>query len=154
MRGTAGWRKQVSKATTVIEGYVARDAELVFTDSGIARLNVSVPHTPRKFNKDTNEWEDAGETLWTQFTLWREEAQAFAELLTKGTQIRVEGEPSLREWSSGDKSGTNHELKFARVSIIPKVERARRGGNASQTPPAPAGDVWGAGNGSTEDVPW
>lgn len=142
----------MSKATINIEGYLSRDPELAFTQGGDAYLPLSVPHTPRKLNKDTQQWEDAGDTLWVQATLWREAAEQYAPLLRKGTMVRIEGEPVMRAWSSGEKSGVNLEVKFARVSMFPKKPEAGTGGQwqggaqagqgGPQTPNAGAGDTW------------
>ena len=46
-----------------ITGNLGQDPELRFIPSGKAVCTVSVGDTPRKFNRDTNAWEDAGETL-------------------------------------------------------------------------------------------
>lgn len=139
----------MSRASIEVEGFIAQDAQIKFTDSGKAFLSVSVPHTPRRKNRDTGEWEYAGDTLWTQFTLWREDAEAFAPLLVKGTRIRVEGEPTLREWVSGDRHGAQLEIRNPRVSIIPP--------KGSERPQGPRGAVnvsnVGSGTGFDQNGP-
>jgi single-strand DNA-binding protein len=132
----------MSKATLEIEGYVAQTPELKFSQSGDALLNVTVPHTPRRKNRDTGEFEDAGETLWVRFTLWREDAYRYADLLVKGTHVTVAGEPELRKWENGDKHGADLQIKFPRVSIIPPKGSNDR---ANTSPSAVSGnDSWNA----------
>ncbi len=128
----------MSKAVLTVEGYLSKDAQLARTNSGDAYLNLSVAHTPRKKNRDTGEWEDAGDTLWVQFTLWREDAEVFAPYAVKGTLVRVEGEPQLQAWEAIGKSGVNLELRFPRASIVPRQARDRGQGARS----APTGDPW------------
>jgi single-strand DNA-binding protein len=130
----------MSKAMIQIEGYLSNDPKSG-QHGGDDWVSFSVPHTPRRLNKQSQQWEDAGDTLWVSVTLWRDDAQRFTDHLRKGTQVRVEGEPVLRAWESGGKSGVNLEVKFPRVSIVPpKVEQA----------PAASTDVWntpqGGGN--------
>lgn len=137
----------MSKATMAVEGFLSKDAQVGRTQSGDAFLNLSVGHTPRRKNRDSGEWEDAGDTLWVGFTLWRDEAEAFEQYATKGTLVRIEGEPSLRTWESNGKSGTSLELKFARAAVVPRAARGvqARGQVADEPWSAPA-----ASGGSTE----
>lgn len=139
----------MSQARVEIEGYVSQDAELRFTESGKALLNVSVPHNQRRKNQ-AGEWESVGDTLWVRFTLWDDDAHRYAELLVKGAHVVVSGIPEVRVWESGDKHGANLEVKFPRVSIVPSKD-AR---NAPERPQEPAGDVWGApeGGGFGDDL--
>ena len=53
-----------------ITGNLGQDPELRFIASGKAVCTISVGDTPRRFNKDTNKWEDAGETLWLRCSIW------------------------------------------------------------------------------------
>lgn len=134
-------------ATMKVAGYLSRDPELRYTPQGDAVLGLSVPFTPRKMNKQTNQWEDAGPTLWVQASLWREQAELFADKLAKGTAVIVEGVPSLRSWESNGKSGVNLELRFAQVSIVPTAPR-RDAGHAPQAEqwaaPSNDADAWAA----------
>lgn len=43
-------------ASFTVTGYASRDPELRFTPSGTAVANVDVPWTPRRFNRNTNQW--------------------------------------------------------------------------------------------------
>lgn len=140
----------MSKATMTVEGFLSKDAQIGRTQSGDAYLNLSVAHTPRRKNRETNEWEDAGDTLWVGFTLWREEAEAFASYAEKGTFVRVEGEPFLRTWESNGKSGTSLELKFARAAVVPRAPRG--GGRAAATPAAE--EPWATPTNYDSDTPF
>lgn len=106
-----------------VRGYVSREPGLRHTQQGDKVLGISVPYTPRRFDKNRDEWVDAGPTLWTQAALWGADAEAFDGKLAKGTFVVVEGEPVLRTWEKDGRTGTNLELKFAQVSIVPAPPR-------------------------------
>ena len=139
----------MSNASIVIEGYLSSDPKVGSTQSGDNYAGFSVAHTPRRKNRDTNEWEDAGDTLWVNVTLWREDADRFAAHLVKGVQVRVEGEPILRDWESNGKSGKNLEIKFPKVSIIPA-----KGAQQSHAPVSQPADTWATPSIPTEEVPF
>lgn len=128
----------MSKATIQVEGFLANDGRTGQTNSGDQYLNLSVAHTPRRKNRDTGQWEDAGETLWVQFTLWRDEAEAFAPHAVKGTLVRVEGEPTIRFYDKNGQTAANVDVKFARASVIPRQASQDRSGQ----PTAASGDGW------------
>lgn len=142
------------QATTKIAGYLSRDPELRYTQHGDAVLGLSVPFTPRKRNKQTNEWEDAGPTLWVQAALWREQAELFADKLAKGTAVILEGEPALRVWEKDGKHGSNLELKFAQVSIVPTAPRRQDAAPADWAPQADPADAWATPGAFGDDTPF
>ncbi|MDR6868474.1 single-strand DNA-binding protein [Microbacterium resistens] len=125
------------KAEMEVVGYLPRDPELRYTrETNEAVLGLSVPFTPRRKNRQSGEWEDAGATLWVKASLWGDQAELYAEKLAKGTAVRVSGVPVLRPWEANGKSGVDLELRFAEVSIIPT--RPRQGAD-----PRPAEeDAW------------
>lgn len=140
------------QATMKVAGYLSRDPELRYTPQGDAVLGLSVPFTPRKLNRQTNEWEDAGPTLWVQASLWREQAELFASKLAKGTAVVIEGVPQLREWEANGKHGANLEIRFAQVSIVPTAPR-QPGGQQSAPQGDPA-DAWATPGAFGDDTPF
>ena len=73
-----------------VVGNLTADPELRFTPSGAGVANFTIASTPRKFNRQTNEWED-GDTLFTRCSLWREPGENVAESLTKGMRVIAQG---------------------------------------------------------------
>lgn len=111
----------MSKATLTIEGFVAKDPELG-NHQGKAVTNVSVAHTPRRLNKQTNQWEDAGATLWVQASFWEQDAEAIVGTVAKGTLVTITGQPELRVFQKQD--GTTDaalSLKFGTLGVIPRA---------------------------------
>ncbi len=69
-----------------IAGNLTSDPELRFTNSGVAVANFTVASTPRKYNSQTNQWED-GDALFLRCNIWRQAAENVAESLTKGARV-------------------------------------------------------------------
>lgn len=142
-------------ADITLTGNLGSDSEMSFTPNGKAKLEFSVGDTPRRLNRDTNQWEDAGETTWWRVTEWGDKAEALVEVLRKGTKVLVTGTAGVRTFDKKDGSkGFSAEIKPRQIAIIPKPQR-----NAANTPPAqqssqgwggqqqtaPAADPWGGG---------
>lgn len=88
--------------TMTITGWAAADAQIRYTPSGTMLATVSVPFTPRRRVPETGQWEDAGETIWVDVTVWGDAAERFAAAVTKGTPITATGRPRLRSWAAGN----------------------------------------------------
>lgn len=130
------------------------DPELRFTPSGQAVANVRLGANGRKFNKQTNEWEDAGE-CWLNGAIWGQEAENVAESLERGMLVMVTGRLETRKYQT--REGEDRlsvdvtifsiapSLKYATAKVS-KVERSQGGGNQSQSSQSapPADDPWAA----------
>ena len=129
----------MSKATLTVEGFVAKDPEVRYHE-GKAVVNVSVPHTPRKLNKQSNQWEDAGPTLWVQASFWERDAEAIAAVVRKGSLVTITGQPELNVYTKQD-GGVDAQLrlKFGTLAVIPREEHEPRASSS----PAQA-DSWSA----------
>lgn len=87
-----------------VVGNVVNDPELRFTPSGAAVCNFRIASTPRKFNRQTNQWEDQ-EALFLTVNVWRDAAENVAETLSKGMRAIVTGQ--LRQRSYQTREGEN-----------------------------------------------
>jgi single-strand DNA-binding protein len=124
-------------STATITGRLTSDSEMRFLPSGVAQLTFSVADNHRK--KQGDDWVDDGASFW-RVTLWRQDAETYVELLTKGTEVVVTGEPRIREFEGRDGTkGKSAEIDRATVGI--RKRPARVGGT-----PAPrstgADDPW------------
>ena len=61
-----------------VTGNLTSDPELRFTTNGAAVANFTIASTPRKFDRQSNEFKD-GETLFMRCSVWREAAENVAE---------------------------------------------------------------------------
>ncbi|MBO2461571.1 single-stranded DNA-binding protein [Actinomadura violacea] len=139
--------------TLTIVGNLARDPDLKFTSSGVAKADFTVASTPR-FYKD-GEWKD-GETLWMRCTAWKRQAENAAETLRQGMRVIVTGRLKQRSYETreGEKR-TVFELEAEEIgpslrSATAKVDRARR-----DSPSQPADDPWAnTPAGGSDDPPF
>ncbi len=136
-------------ATTTVLGNLTGPIELRFTQAGKALANVTVAVNEKKFNRQTNQYED-GETWFARGTLWGSLAENAANSLSKGD--RVVGSARIRQRDWEDKEGNKRssvevefdsfgpDLRFATATVT----RAQNGGNGGsswhtapeQSPPA------------------
>ena len=82
---------------TTLIGYLGKDA-LIKEVSGRTVINFSVAHSEKFKN---NEGVQIEKTLWVECAYWSEKT-AVAQFLKKGTQVYVEGQPSVDTYTSAD----------------------------------------------------
>lgn len=128
----------MSNQITVV-GNVVRDPELKFTATGKAVTTFTVAQTPRKFNRETNEWVDASDTNYFRCTIWDSPAENVAETLQTGNRVIVTGTLSTRTYK--DKEQVEHtttnnltvdevgpSLRYS-TAVVTKAQRNGGGGN-------------------------
>lgn len=118
-----------------VVGNIVADPELRFTPAGAAVANFRVASTPRRYNSQTNQWED-GEAMFLTCNVWRQAAENVAETLSKGMRIIVTGR--LKQRSFQTREGENRtvfeidvdevgpSLKYATAQVN---RNSREGGN-------------------------
>jgi single-strand DNA-binding protein len=84
-----------------ISGNLVADPELRFTPGGDAVAAFTVASTPRKYNGETQSWED-GDTLFLRGNVWRKAAENAAESLQKGMRVIVIGHLIQRTYENND----------------------------------------------------
>ena len=127
--------------TITVVGNVVADPELRFTPAGAAVANFRVASTPRRFNSQTNQWED-GEAMFLTCNVWRQAAENVAETLTKGMRVIVNGR--LRQRSYQNRDGENRtvfeievdevgpSLRYASASVSRNPREGGQGGFGGQ----------------------
>ncbi|PJN40492.1 single-stranded DNA-binding protein [Streptomyces sp. CB02959] len=110
------------ETTITMTGNVVADPELRFTPSGAAVCNFRMANTPRKFNRQTNEWED-GEPLFLAVAVWRQQAEHVAESITRGMRVIVTGRLTQRQYEDREgKTRSSYEIQADEVA--PSLLRA------------------------------
>ena len=134
-------------ALLTLDGNITADPELRYTQAGVPVSTFNVATTPRRLNRDTQQWEDAGATLFLRVNVWREQAEHVAATLRKGNAVQVIGRLVSRPWQ--DKDGNDRvsteveadivslDLRRQRVDAA-NVQRVRR----EQPGDAAAGSDW------------
>ena len=148
----------MSTATITIEGWTAKPAELKFTPSGQAVLEILVPVTPQKKN-DQGKYEDVpgATTAWYRCSLWGKQAEALQ--IDKSTQVQIVGILKPRDWEKDGATRTSLEVTVKSIGILrePKGASGSSGGHQrptnQQVNSGPKDDPWGTQGGNFPDEP-
>ena len=133
--------------TITVVGNITGDPELRFTPSGAAVANFTIASTPRKFDKQANEWKD-GETLFMRCSIWRDAAENVAESLTRGTRVIAQGRLVQRSYET--KEGEKRTVVEMEVDEVgPSLRYASAKVNRTQRQGQPQG-----AQGRAQDDPW
>lgn len=134
----------MNDTTLTMVGTLVDDPELRFLSSGAAVAKFRIANTPRKFDKDTNQWVDLkDQTLFMSCNIWRQTAENVAEGLKRGDRVVVIGR--LRQRSYETREGEKRtvielecdevaaSLKFASVTSnrMKRSSGSQPGGNSS-----------------------
>ena len=124
-----------------VTGNLTSDPELRFTTNGAAVANFTIASTPRKFDRQANEFKD-GETLFMRCSVWREAAENVAESLHRGTRVIAQGRLESRSYET--KEGEKRTvMELAVDEIGPSLKKA----TAQVTKNAPKNGGGFGGNG-------
>lgn len=139
-------------------GVVATVPNHIVTSEGLPITSFRLASSQRKFNRSTQSWEN-GDTNWFTVTAFRQLATNIAACVSKGDRIVVSGRLSVRDWESGDRSGTvvevdadavGHDLTWGTATFSRTVKRS---GPADGQPPAEATEDGGQSAWGEADKP-
>ena len=125
-----------------ITGNLGRDGlgALRFTPSGQAVLGFSIADTPRRRNA-AGEWEDAGDTLWVEVSVWGEDAEALAENHANHRgRVTVTGRLGVRKYDAKD--GTPRTVTTLRADSV-ALHAPRQGPGQGFDAQSNPGGGWG-----------
>ena len=116
-------------------------------------LTISVAENHRRFNKDTQQWEDA-RTDWHRVTMFGPKAEALVDELRKGQRVIVVGDLESRQFETreGEKR-TAWGVKASEVALIPDTRSQSSGGYGAQASPA-AHDPWATPAPNSDEAPF
>lgn len=144
-----------------VRGRLTADVELRFTPSGAGVANFTVASNARKFNKQTNEWENKEAKFW-RCNAWNNGklalAENAAELLKKGDAVIAYGEVETRSYTT--KEGEKRTVDELRIESIGKdlmFHKPAQQGNGFQAPPQqaqPQPNGGGSWAGTPAQDPW
>lgn len=157
--------------TITIIGNTTAEPEIRYTQSGVAVASFTVAVQPRKFNKNTSQWED-GEASFYRCNAWRQLAENIAESIGRGSRVIVQGTIAQRSFETreGEKrtvfevqaDAVGPDLKFATATINrPERSGGQQAQPQQQRPQQPPDDPWatpaparGQQQGLDQDDPW
>ncbi|WP_406711015.1 single-stranded DNA-binding protein [Trueperella pyogenes] len=147
--------------TITITGHLGKDPELKYVGAnGLPVCELSVNATPRKKNRD-GEWEDRGAAQWYRLTAFENEAEAWADVFSKGDKITATGTLVVEEYTTKDgREGYALTIVNATAGRVPKSQSTQnRIQNATYAPntggqvPQHGQPVFNASQGNLGD-PW
>jgi len=121
---------------TVI-GTIATDPKLIRTKSGVDLCSFRLASGDRRFDRERQQWVD-GETSWYSITAFRSMAEHALKSFRKGERVVVAGRLRIREWSSGERSGTSADVEADAIGHDVRwgVSRfEKQSGAATDSPP-------------------
>lgn len=128
-----------------IVGRLGDVPEVRVTQSGKHVASFSVAETKRRFNKDTNAWEDEF-TIWHDCETWN--AVDEVAQLTKGTEVILLGEERDASYTHRESQKLVRRM-VVRATSMGAVIRAPRSGDAAQqsadtwSTPSSGNESWG-----------
>jgi single-strand DNA-binding protein len=144
-----------------IVGNLVDDPQLRYTPTGQAVTNFRVASTPRRYNRDSGQWED-GEALFLSCTVWRQAAENVAESLQRGMRVIVQGGLRQRQYETKEGEKRNvYEIQVDEVGpsltfASAKVTKSSRstGGFGGGSSGGGGQSGYGGGGGRPADDPW
>jgi len=133
---------------------------LQFSQDGKPRFSFSAAESHRRFNKQTQQWEDTG-TTWYAVTVFGRHAEDLADIIQENAkqQVTVSGRQETRAYEHNGEQRTSLDVVADHVGLVHRAPQQQSGGFQQQQAPPPAGnqqasafgqmsqgqDVWGGG---------
>jgi single-strand DNA-binding protein len=135
-------------------GNLGQDPTLRFTQSGQAVLSLRLATNESFLNKEGERQE---RTEWHSVTVWGKRAEGLNKVISKGTQLFVEGRLQTRSWD--DKQGQKrYSTEVVANNVILVGSRGGGGGGHDGPPPPSDDDMQGGGGGGAgggdDDIPF
>lgn len=96
--------------TITITGLIATTPRHIVTSEGLPITSFRLASSQRRFDKISNRWVDSS-TNWYTISAYKQLAINCVPSLNKGDRIIVSGRLRVKDWSSGDSTGTNVEVE-------------------------------------------
>lgn len=116
-----------------LTGLVATSPRHITTSEGLTITSFRLASNQRRFDRTQNAWVD-GDTNWYTITAFRQLGTHVASSVEKGQRVIVTGRVRIRDWESGEKSGTTieidaesigHDLAWGRATFTRSVIAAK-----------------------------
>ncbi len=136
-----------------LTGLVATSPRHITTSEGLTITSFRLASNQRRFDRTQNAWVD-GDTNWYTITAFRQLGTHVASSVEKGQRVIVTGRVRIRDWESGEKSGTTveidaesigHDLAWGRATFTRSVIAAKTENPAASDAFAPPAETVDAG---------
>ena len=118
---------------------------LQFSHDGKPRFSFSAAESHRRFNKQSNAWEDTG-TTWYSITVFGRHAEDCADIIQENAkqQVTVSGRMETRAYEHNGEHRSSLDVIADHVGIIHRAQTPQHAPQAAPASnPAPASNQWG-----------
>ena len=118
---------------------------LQFSQDGKPRFSFSAAESHRRFNKQSQQWEDTG-TTWYSVTVFGRHAEDLADIIQEGAkqQVSVSGRQETRAYEHNGEQRTSLEVIADHVGLIHRAPQQAQQQSQADWGAAPA-TAWGGG---------
>ena len=116
----------------VLTGNLTRDAELRYSQSGMAISAIGIAVNDRAKNSSTGEWEDYANFI--NCTLFGKRAEALDPYLKKGQKVAIDGKLRYLSWESDGQKRSKIEVIVDDLELL----GSRNNGGGQENAPAKA----------------
>lgn len=116
-----------------LAGILGKDPEIRYTSNGMAVCNASMAVSRRYKPRDATEWQE--ETTWVDMEIWGKRAEAFSELLYRGSPVYIEGHLKKDEWEDRNTGAKRSKMKIVvdQWQFVERKSQSDGGGGRSQS---------------------
>ena len=144
-------------ATVSFKGNIGKVRGLQFGQDGKPRFSFSAAESHRRFNKQSQQFEDTG-TTWWNCTVFGRQAEDLADILQEGQkqQVVVSGRSQTRSYEHNGEQRTSLDVVADHVGLVHRAPQQQSGGfQQQQQAPPPAGNQQASAFGQmTSNDPW
>ena len=145
-------------ATVSFKANVGKVRGLQFSQDGKPRFSFSAAESHRRFNKQSQQWEDTG-TTWYSVTVFGKHAEDLADIIQENAkqQVSVSGRQETRAYEHNGEQRTSLDVVADHVGLIHRAPQQQSGGfqQQQQQAPPPAGNQQASAFGQmTSNDPW
>lgn len=113
-------------------GRLGRDPEVKYFQSGDAYCNASIA-VGKKW-KDKNSGEMKEQTTWVPLVFTGKPAEILGQYAKKGSQIRIEGEFTVRKWQKDGADQYSTEIRVRDFQLLGGKPEGAQGGQQQKAP--------------------
>ena len=116
-------------AHVAFKANVGKVRGLQFSNDGKPRFSFSAAEGHRRFNKQTNQWEDTGTTWWS-VTVFGKQAEDLADVIAEGKkqQVTISGRSETREYEHNGEKRTSLDVVADHVGLVHRAANGQPGG--------------------------
>jgi len=144
-----------------VTGYVATPPRHIVTSAGLPITTFRIVSNQRRFDRQQQKWVEAGAN-WYTIASFRKLAVNVEKSIEKGQNVVVTGRVRIRDWESGERTGTTveieadaigHDLSWGTATFVRTptadrpaelraVEPGEGGGEPAPEPDAAEAETW------------